>query len=528
LLAAFANLNPPSLLDGTLTTQPLAACRQQLAQQFDKEFGGFGGAPKFPQSGSIDRLLQHWYDTATTPEPDLHALYMATLTLTRMAEGGVYDQIGGGFARYSVGADWMIPHFEKMLYDNALLLSSYADAHLATSEPLFGRIASETADWLIRDLQSPAGGFYSSFDADSEGHEGSFYAWDRQIVRELLTAEEFAVISRYYGLDLAANFEQRWHFFICRSIASIAEELSIANDEVDKRLQSARSRLLEARNTRPWPKRDEKVLASWNALVIRGFARASRALRREDLAVAADDTLQFLRSHLLRDGRLLATCKDGKSQLNAYLDDYAFLADAMLELLQIRWQDQDAALLRQLCDVLLAHFEDREHGGFFFTSDDHEALIHRSKPLADETAPSGNGIAARALLRAGYLFGESRYLDAAERTLRASWRALEKYPHAHVSLIDALSEHLFPPEIVILRGEHAEISRWQRELEILYAPHRLIFAIPSAAAALVPAIASKPASGLAVGYVCRGSTCSLPVDSLTELVRMTKLRLADH
>ncbi|MBK6598716.1 MAG: thioredoxin domain-containing protein [Proteobacteria bacterium] len=528
LMTAFAAMTPPVELDRDLTDQPLAAGRQQLAEQFDKHYGGFGSAPKFPHPGSIEFLLQQWYTTAATPEPDLHALYMSTLTLTRMAEGGLYDQLGGGFARYSVDDYWMIPHFEKMLYDNAALLASYADAYLATSEPLFGRIAGDTADWLIRDMQSPAGGFYSSYDADSEGHEGTFYVWDQQVVRALLPAADYAVFSRRFGLDRDANFEGRWHLHVCRTLDDIAAELSCEVHTVTAQLESARQRLLGVRNERVWPARDDKVLTSWNALAIRALARAARALRRDDLMVAADRAIDFLVSTVWRDSRLLATYKDGKAHLNAYLDDYAFLADALLELLQLRWRESDALMLQQLCDTLLAQFEDREHGGFFFTSNDHETLIHRAKSLSDDATPSGNGIAAQVLLRTGYLLGETRYLVAAERALRAAWRALEKYPQAHVSLLTALREQLSPPEIIILRGQPTATQAWQRELALVYAPHRMSFAIPADAADLAPALASKTVRASTAAYICRGTQCSAPIESLTELVRATRLRLAEN
>ncbi|MEZ5515175.1 MAG: thioredoxin domain-containing protein [Steroidobacteraceae bacterium] len=527
LLTAFAGLTPPAETAGNLTSAPLHACREQLARLFDKDFGGFGDAPKFPHPGSIELLLQQWHATAATPAPDLHALYMATLTLTRMAEGGLYDQLAGGFARYSVDQYWMIPHFEKMLYDNGLLLTSYADAYLATSEPLFARIASETADWLIRDMQSPAGGFYSSFDADSDGHEGAFYAWDRQAVRDLLPADEYAVISRRYGLDRPANFEKLWHLHGYRSIDDIAQELALEPARVESQLQMARARLLAARSERTWPARDEKILTSWNALAIRGLARAARALRRADLLDAADRALGFTRATLWRNGRLLATCKDGKAQLNAYLDDYAYLADALLELLQMRWQAADMVMLTQLCDALLRHFEDPEQGGFFFTSDDHEQLMLRPKAFSDDATPAGTGIAAQVLLRTGYLCGETRYLDAAERSLRAAWRALEKYPQAHVSLLGALREYLDPPEIVLLRGDRTAMDAWRRELQLIYAPHRLVFAVPRAESDLPPAMASKAARESTVAYVCRGTSCSAPLESLEALVRATRLRLAE-
>jgi hypothetical protein len=274
-----------------------------------------------------------------------------------------------------------------------------------------------------------------------------------------------------------------------------------------------------------WPGLDDKILTSWNALAIRGLALASRALDRPDFAMAAEHALDYVRANLWRDGRLLATAKDGVAHLNAYLDDYAYLANALLELLQVRWRNADAVWLREILDAMLAHFEDPQLGGFFFTSDDHEQLIHRSKSFSDDAIPAGNGIAARALIRAGYLLGETRWLAAAERTLRAAWLALNRFPHGHVSLVEALDEYLVAPEIVIIRGSATDAANWQRELGKIYAPHRLVFAIPSDTADLDAALADKKAGATTRAYLCRGSTCSPPIESLPDLARLAAARV---
>jgi uncharacterized protein len=526
LIAAFEDLNPAPAHAIELTSAPLNACREQLARAFDGEFGGFGSAPKFPSPGAIARLLTTWHASATQPEPDLQALYMASLTLTRMGEGGLNDQLGGGFFRYSVDAYWMIPHFEKMLYDNAALLACYATASIATGEPLFARVAAATADWLVRDMQSPEGGFFSSYDADSEGHEGRFYVWNRDALRAALTDSEYAAVARRFGLDREPNFEELWHLHAFVSVQTLAEATGLSSEATQATLDSARRKLFEVRSQRVSPARDDKILTSWNALAIHGLALAACSLQREDLIEAADRALRFIRTHLLREGQLLATYKNGKAHLNAYLDDHAFLAAAVLALLQVRWQDEDVALLRHLLDALLARFEDTAAGGFFFTSHDHETLIHRSKSFSDDATPSGNGVAAQTLLRAGYLLGEPRYIAAAERTLRASWHALERYPQAHVSLLDALDEWLSPPEIIVLRGERATIRQWQCELAALFAPHRMLIGIPSDAATTDRAFADKRPRGPAVAYLCQGFACSAPIESLGELIKLTKLRLA--
>ncbi|HEY5759888.1 MAG TPA: thioredoxin domain-containing protein [Steroidobacter sp.] len=524
LQQAFDQLHtPPASDDTALTLAPANAARESLAGAFDAEFGGFGGAPKFPHPTNIEFLLRQWRATAGAEEPDLHSLYMATLTLKRMADGGIYDHLGGGFARYSVDAYWMIPHFEKMLYDNGQLLRVYAHAALATGEPLFSQVAGETADWMIRDMQSPEGGYWSALDADSEGHEGKFYVWQPEEVSRLLDADDYAAFARHFGLDRPANFEgQDWHLHVFHSEEDIAAELGVEPAEVTKRLERARRTLLEVRNRRIWPGRDEKVLTSWNGLAISGLAVAARALRRPDLADAAARAVDFIRQQCWRDGRLLATYKDGRARFAAYLDDYAFLLDGVLELMQTRWRSEDLKFATELAEALLAHFEDRESGGFFFTADDHEQLMHRSRSFSDEAVPAGNAIAAQALTRLGLLLGETRYLDAAANTLRAAWPALQHYPHAHTALLVALEEHLEPPEIVIVRGERKETERWRDELAKVYAPRRLVFAIAADAAELPAAIADKKPLPETAAYVCRRMTCSAPVKSLSSLVALTR------
>ena len=519
LMAALAELNPPPAgPDTELTAAPLATCRAQLARTFDPRNGGFGAAPKFPHPQTLEWLLRRWEASRRAPEPDSEALHMATLTLRRMAEGGINDQLGGGFCRYSVDESWMIPHFEKMLYDNAALLAAYASAALAGRDALYARVARETAAWMLRDMRSAQGGCYSSLDADSEGHEGRFYLWDREEVHAALSAQEFAVFAPHFGLDLPANFEGRWQLRVVVPLQEIARQQGRTPAETAQLLAAARARLLAVRAARVPPARDDKVLTAWNALLIRGLAIAARALGRDELADAAAGILGFIRAALWRDGRLRATFMEGRAHLNAYLDDYVYLADAILELQQVRFAADELALARELIELVLRHFADHVGGGFFFTADDHETLILRSKTFSDDATPAGNGIAARVLLRLGYLLAEPRYLAAAERTLRAAWPALVQYPQAHISLLGALEELLDPPQIVILRGEARTIDGWRRELARRYAPQRLVLAIPADTPDLPPALADKTPRAGPVGYLCRGSSCSPPVDSLESLI----------
>ncbi len=519
LVKAFDMMGSAPAPDGTVLDEaPIKANRAQLARLFDPKYGGFGGAPKFPQPQMLTRLLRDWRATVHAAEPDLRALYMATFTLRHMADGGLNDQLGGGFCRYTVDEQWMIPHFEKMLYDNAGLMALYAQAAIASGDADYAHIAGTTASYVQREMQSLKGGFYSSFDADSEGHEGKFYVWSREEVRAALTPEEYAAFAPRYGLDREPNFEGRWHLHVAASLEDAAAAARVSPAEVSALLESARAKLLLRRAQRVPPARDDKVLTSWNGLMIRALAVTARSLGRPDLAEAASRSLDFIRAHLWRNGRLLATSMDGRSHLNAYLDDYVFLADAILELQQVRFRAEELSFAQQLLEVVLARFADPGAGGFFFTADDHEKLIHRSKVFSDDATPAGNGIAAFVLQRLGYLLAEPRYLAAAEATLRAAWGDLSRYPQSHATLLNALEEYVHAPQVVILRGENSVIAEWQRELARLYAPRRLVIAIPAGAAGLPAALAEKAAGSGPLAYVCTGSTCAAPVGSLAELL----------
>ena len=516
-------LPAPADAEAMLDEAPLARARAVLESGFDARHGGFGRAPKFPRTGSIERCLRHWYASSGTEEPDLKALFMATLTLTRMAEGGLCDQVGGGFYRYSVDEEWAIPHFEKMLYDNALLLAVYARAALATGEELFARTAAATAAWALREMRSPTGAFYSSIDADSGGREGGFYLWRRAELQALLPADEYDVFAHRYGLDGAPNFEDAWHLAARAPVAAVGDALHRPAAEVEAALEAARVKLEAARRSRTPPARDEKILTAWNALMIKGLAAAARSLRDPALAEAAGAAADFVRRELWRDGRLFAVTKDGRAHLPAYLDDHAFLADALLELLQIRWSGADLEFARALADAMLHRFEDARRGGFHFTASDHETLIHRPKSFDDDSLPSGNAVAASVLARLGYLLADLRYLDAAERALKAAFAPMHEHPDAHMGMLNALEDFIGPAEILIVRG--AEADRWSRELGALYAPARMIFAIPDEARDLPPALAAKAATGRTVAYLCEGMTCSAPFEDLAELARRLGARM---
>lgn len=404
----------------TLDNKPEALAVMALEQSFDALHGGFGDAPKFPHPTILEFLL---YDN---PQ-------MVLTTLLCMAEGGIYDQLSGGFYRYSVDKHWAIPHFEKMLYDNAQLLFLYAKASQILDEPYFADIAQQTAEWIIAEMQSPEGGYYSSLDADSEGHEGKFYVWDKAEVEKLLTGEEFQMTKIYFGLDEPANFDGLWHLHIVEALKTPQEKIMLA---------SAKKKLLAAREKRVRPHRDEKILTGWNALTIKGMLVTGNILRKKEFTDSAKKSLAFIQKNMWKDHRLAGSYKDGKARFPAYLDDYVYLLDALITSIQISADDNELKFAIELADTLLERFYDQANGGFFFTADDHEKLLYRPKTLMDESIPAGNGVAVRALLALSKLTDDKRYYDAAEKTLQLGWLLLSQYPSEHCSLLLGLKDYL--------------------------------------------------------------------------------------
>ena len=500
--ASLSQMNPADQGVAVMDASPLQRGCQQLVASFDHKYGGFGQAPKFPHATNIEFLMRLY---ARNPD-DKEARDMSLMTLQKMALGGLYDQLGGGFCRYSTDERWMIPHFEKMLYDNGPLLALYADAWSISGEPLFSRVCEHTANWVMREMQSPDGGYYSTLDADSEGEEGKFYVWTPAEAKTLLSEQQYRLFAPLYGLDRKANFEGLWHLHTFAGLEQLAAEEGVAPAEAQQLVDAAQQTLFAERNKRIHPGRDEKILTSWNALMIKGMARAGRIFSNSEWIASAEQALAFIRSALWREERLLATCKDGRAHLNAYLDDYAFLIDALLELLQARWRSQDLDFAIELANILLEHFEDEEQGGLFFTADDHEQLIHRPKPMGDDSMPSGNGIAAFALQRLGYLLGDLNYLNAAERTLRSAWGGLTQLPHAHGALLMALEEQLNPPEILIVRGSVEQLTQWRTQQQRSFQPARIILTIADDAEVPEPLAHKKPQAG-GVIYHCRGTHC---------------------
>ena len=499
----------------------LADARQKLGTQYDSQEGGFGSAPKFPMPMTIRFLLRQWAYDRKAGGNDREALDMVMITLTQLARGGIFDHLGGGFCRYATDRKWMIPHFEKMLCDNALLLSVYSDALALGPDELFEGAVRDTVGWLHREMRAPEGGFFSAVDADSEGEEGRFYVWRREQVKKLLTEDEYLVVETLYGLDKPANFENRWNLHRYDSWRSVVSRLSLEKDAADTLLASARRKLFDARAERERPGTDTKVLTAWNALLIAGLADAGQRLNEPAWVTSAAEVADFLQRECWDGERLFATWQAGAAKHPAYLDDYAYLLHGLTQLLGAAWRERDAAFARKLADRLLADFFDEAVGGFFFTAHDHEQLIHRPKPSMDDALPPGNAMAAAALLRLGHLFGEQTYLDAAEKTLAWARGIMEKVPAGHCTALTALQEQISPPELVLLRGPAAEAERWRQAALSGYKPWRATYVIPYEDTKTLPAYLPRLVSGeqqqRVTAFVCTGTACSLPMTELAEL-----------
>ncbi|HET8942840.1 MAG TPA: thioredoxin domain-containing protein [Rudaea sp.] len=517
-----------------LSDAPIRAALEQIENSFDPVHGGHMGAPKFPHCPQMELLLDLESSSRREPSTDQntraandsslsgpHPRQHATvspgekesgkveLTLTRIVSGGIHDQIGGGFCRYSVDERWEIPHFEKMLYDNAQLLP------LLARDAAFIPAARDLLAWLLREMTSADGAFYSALDADSEHEEGKFYVWQRDEVRGLLSVAEFAVAGPHYGFDRPPNFEHvAWNPIVATPIDKVAQVLEIPLDEARRRLAMARAKLFAARSTRVRPGLDDKILTAWNALAIAGIARAARAMDAAPLMGLADNALDFLYKSVWHDGRLQASAD---KPVPAYLDDYSFMLDALLECLQNRWSERDLAWAIILAEALLTRFEDREHGGFYFTAHDHERLIQRPKPWMDEALPSGNGVAARALLRLGHLLGETRYIDAAQRTLRGAWPTLQSAPHACCTLLRALNDFLHPRTHVVVRARDNEEAQWRAALASIPLRRCDVYFIADTQTKLPGTLAAQTCTDGGVAYVCRGTQCEAPLQSPDEL-----------
>ena len=485
---------------------PLTRALTQIAERFDAEHGGHRGAPKFPQAGELELLL----DLAEAGQPQSHAARrMLQTTLDGMARGGLHDHLGGGFFRYCVDADWGIPHFEKMLYDTAQLLPVYARAATLLQRDDYARVVRLGADWLQREMRLHSGAWASALDADSPGGEGAYYVWTPATLADALPdATLRAQATHDFGLDRAPNFEgHAWHLRLTDG-AALAP--------ADRAGQGIRDALLQARQWRPAPARDDKALTAWNALAIAGLCRAARALRAPDLLPAAEDALAALRAGAWRDGVLYAQAHSEDSA-PGFLDDHAYLLDALLELLLWRWREEDFIWAQALATTLCAEFEDHARGGFFFSTTAHATPLGRERGFEDSSQPSGNAVAASALSRLGHLCGESRWVDAAAHTIQTGRTVLAEYPAAAPSLLRAWRDWQHPRAQLIVRASAQEQVLWSAALERARSSLH-VFVIPTDATALPPALAARTAVPGGVAYLCEGYTCRAPITRPEQLI----------
>lgn len=543
---ALEKLNPQS--DASKIPAPssaLANAAAHLSKQYDREFGGFGDAPKFPHPTQLELLLM----AAKYPNPDNlaeqtqaaeQAAEMVNNTLTRMAQGGLFDHLGGGFFRYSIDRKWHIPHFEKMLYDNAQLLGLYCDGYHLFGNAQYAAAALATAQWVVVEMQQPDGGYASTLDADAEGEEGKYYVWSETDLRAVLSENEYSVVENYFGLFGEANFEGSWHFNLSAQadleslpLPSAANPATDNENEIETTLSSAKSKLLTIRDARIRPALDDKILAAWNGLMIKSMARAGRILAQPELIQSAQIAVDFVRDNMwqgsAQEGRMLATCSphnqgqgQEQGQLNGYLDDYAFMLDGLIELLEASWRSIDLEFACAICDAMLARFEDPKDGGFFFTSHDHEKLLCRQKYGADDAIPSGNGGAILGLLKLGNLLGEAKYLRSAQTALSLFANDLEQHPSVNGLMTIALQHLGEQHTTVIIRGDGApnqaeRMQEWQQFCNAQYQPLTHVFAIEKGAKNLPPTLALRKAGQTTVAYICKGSHCTLPITSLQAL-----------
>jgi uncharacterized protein len=467
-----------------------------LRSGFDSVNGGWGGAPKFPAASAIEFLLRRGEQQ------------MSLYTLRSMASGGMNDQVGGGFARYTVDATWTVPHFEKMLYDNALLARAYLHGFQVSGDPLLRRTAEETLEWALREMRAPEGGFFSALDADSEGVEGKFYVWTLDELRTALDSDDVDAAIAWFGATAHGNFEG----------ANVLE--SRGPEPAPEVRARIRARLLEVRAGRVRPGLDDKRLASWNALMIAALADAGAVLEREDFVRAARDAAAFVLDRMRTpEGRLLRTFNAGEARLNAYLEDHAFLLEALLTLYEATFEERWFTAAREIADTIVARFADGEKGGFFSTSDDHEALVARRKDLEDAPIPSGGSAAAFGLLRLAALTGEAAYEDHAVSHLRLLHEIAPRHPGAFGHFLQALDFHLAPTREVALAGAPDGMAALAAVVRSAFRPHLVLAGGPGDGdASAVPLMEGRaPVRGQAAAYVCERFACQRPVTGADEL-----------
>jgi uncharacterized protein len=511
ILATLKRMSQSSASGRSLAADIIEQSAKQIARAYDSDHGGFGQAPKFPNAGVYELFLRQYYHSKEARYGE-----MITHTLRNMANGGIYDHLGGGFHRYSVDEKWLVPHFEKMLYDNAQLVRVYAQAYCATGELFLKQVVEETVDYLLREMGHVEGGFYSTQDADSEGEEGKYFVWTQDELNRILGEETGEIFGRIYDVTDFGNFEGKNILHPVLTVDQASRLFRKEPNEIAALMRSAKSRLFAEREKRPKPFRDDKILTSWNGLALSGLAEAIKILPRSDYIDAAQQTVAFFYGKMFRDKLLLHTYRDGEGKIFAYLDDYALLGLGLLDLYEAIFDRSYIERAEGLASIVIREFWDDAGGAFFFTGKSHEQLISRAKPVYDGSVPSGNAAAAQFLLRLYYFTGSDDYLSRAEEVLRSYYDAMENQPFGFAHMLCALDLLLKKPKEIVVIGQPTDPKTAEiiGGIHRLYLPNKILqLASPGDSLEKVsPLLAGKKQIGNSpTAYVCHDSACSAPV-----------------
>ncbi|MGC2235345.1 MAG: thioredoxin domain-containing protein [Pyrinomonadaceae bacterium] len=515
VLGEMRRIGVAELAPAALNTDQLDSSFLSFTRTFDASNGGFGGAPKFPPSMSLEFLLRYYKRAG-----DENALEIVKKTCEKMAHGGIYDQLGGGFHRYSVDAVWLVPHFEKMLYDNAQLIRIYLHLFQATKDEFYKRIAIETLEYVKREMLDERGAFYSTQDADSEGVEGKFFVWTPQEIEEILGETDARIFNFYYDVSEEGNFEEKNILNVNYTLDATAKALKISEEKLTESLERGRKMLFEEREKRIKPFRDEKVLTAWNGLMLAAFSEAAAILQSEDYLTIARTNADFVLENLQKDGYLLRTWKDGQAKLNAYLEDYANFADGLTELYQASGEVKYLREAKRLTDLMIAEFWDEEAGAFYFTANNHEELLIRTKDFYDNATPSGNSVAADVLLKLSKLLADDRYEKFAVTVLRLVAPQIRRFPQAFGRALSAIEFYLSPTKEIVIVGEKG--NELEREVRREYLPQKVVVLSgnPAKDSEFIPLLKDRESIGdKPTAFVCENFVCQKPVTTVEDLRR---------
>ena len=499
----FETLNKTKETKNIVNEDLLSKVKSELISSIDRVHGGFGSAPKFPHVNNLDFLIK------TTEKDDKETLELIELTLTRMTCAGIYDHLKGGFFRYSVDELWMIPHFEKMLYDNGPMIDILCNAYKITKNSLYLDKINQTCQWVIEEMQDKQGGFYSTIDADSEHTEGKFYVWTDEELKDILNTNELKLFKEIFVVYDKPNFEGKYHLHVTKT-----NQECYINNKNSADLICAK--LLKIRNGRVRPATDEKILVSWNSLLMLGLINAYKVTGDNNYYNSAKKCFDFIRNNMWVNNKLYA-CYHDKPYFNAYLDDYAFLSKACIEFLKIDWNEKDFSFLKNLTDSLINNFQDKENGGFYYTSDTHEELIYRPKSYMDESLPSGNSIATEVLSELYELTGNSKYIEAVDKSISSAADSINRSKFSHCSLYLATPNTKISKKLIIIRCELEKIDEYKKNIYALNIMNDNIYFIANNESVTIKGIKEKINQGRFTAYVCQNNTCSEPIKDYESL-----------